>query len=156
MPIRHILVPTDFSPHSDQALEYATSIAKLFGADIRLLHCYYVTSHIPTPEQFLLTPSAWERIRTSCLDRLKSAAEKAQSSGVKATWDLLQQPAGSAIVEQAGLRGMELIVMGSHGHSRLNQALLGSVASQVIRLAPCPVLTVKQGASPRAGLRASA
>ena len=47
------------------------------------------------------------------------------------------------IVRLAGERGCDLIVMGTHGRRRLGRLLMGSVAEQVLRRAPCPVLTVK-------------
>jgi nucleotide-binding universal stress UspA family protein len=50
-----------------------------------------------------------------------------------------------AIVECATNRGMDLIVMGTHGRSGFAHLLLGSVAEQIVRTAPCPVLTVRNG-----------
>jgi nucleotide-binding universal stress UspA family protein len=57
--------------------------------------------------------------------------------------EVLTGPAASEIVEFARARGMDLIVMGTHGRRGLSHLLMGSVAERVLRTAPCPVLTVK-------------
>jgi nucleotide-binding universal stress UspA family protein len=61
----------------------------------------------------------------------------------------------SAIIEFAGGRGVDLIVMGTHGRGGMSHLLLGSVAERVVRTAPCPVLTVRSAPTP-AGLSTKA
>ena len=78
------------------------------------------------------------------LDRFQGAWEVEVATG----------PPADTIVRMAHERGADLIVMGTHGHTGLRHVLLGSVAEQVVRLAPCPVLTVKEvptGARSEAG-----
>jgi universal stress protein A len=61
------------------------------------------------------------------------------------TWDadVAAGPSAETIVHVAHERSADLIVMGTHGRTGLSHVLLGSVAEKVVRLAPCPVLTVK-------------
>ena len=66
--------------------------------------------------------------------------------GFQGAWEVevATGPPADTIVRMAHERGADLIVMGTHGHTGLRHVLLGSVAEKVVRLAPCPVLTVKE------------
>jgi nucleotide-binding universal stress UspA family protein len=66
------------------------------------------------------------------------------AEGVKASSHLSEVPAASAIVGQAEELGVDLIIMGTRGHTGLKHVLLGSVAERTLRHAPCSVLTVKE------------
>ncbi|MEK7715145.1 MAG: universal stress protein, partial [candidate division NC10 bacterium] len=66
------------------------------------------------------------------------------AAGIPVRWALEVGVPFEEIVKAAEKEGADMIVMGTHGRSGLNRLLLGSVAERVIRLAPCPVLTVRQ------------
>jgi nucleotide-binding universal stress UspA family protein len=137
-----VLHPTDFSEHSEYAFRLACSLARDYGARLIVLHVlkrpvltYSGVMTAPPPPP----PSSEER---------QSAQEQLQriKPPDPAIWveHLLEEgdPA-TAILQNAQERQCDLIVMGSHGRTGLGRLLMGSVAEQVVRKAPCPVLTVK-------------
>ena len=169
MPFTHILVPTDLSDPANHALRYALEEATVHRAGITLLHVlsshddtdvYYVTRSPESTSQGSFDPVAG-RIGTQPLppptvvrsDPSEEARTRLQDllRGVfHGTWDVevsIGHPADT-IVRVAQERGADLIVMGTHGRTGLQHALLGSVAEKVVRLAPCPVLTVRYQSVP--------
>ena len=141
-----ILAATDFSAASEQAVSYAASLALEFGATLHLLHV------VPDP----ILAAAWSEAYAYDLDklgeRLRRDAERhlaeqaARIEGIVVTHDaVIGRPAGM-IAALAGERGVDLIVMGTHGRSGVSHLFMGSVAERVVRSAPCPVLTVREGA----------
>jgi nucleotide-binding universal stress UspA family protein len=164
MAFGHILVPTDFSDPANHALRYAVEEARLHRATVTLLHVlsahggtdvYYVTGGPelsaqgydpiaggrlagPVPAQ----PTVVRRdLNEDAITRLHDMVPDAYRD----TWNVETasgQPADT-IVRIAEERQIDLIVMGTHGRTGLQHVLLGSVAEKVVRLAPCPVLTVR-------------
>ena len=141
--IKNILVPVDFSPHSDHALDYAVGLAKRFGAKVHVLHAYHVPVPIATPDQIAIPRDFFTSIRDAASKRLKQAADKLAAEGVKVETHLTEMLPATAVVEAAGRLHADLIVMGTRGLTGLKHVLLGSVAERTLRTAPCPVLTVK-------------
>ena len=142
-----ILVPTDFSPPSDAALEYARILAGKFGSTLRILH---VIDDPTDSSDFVadgFAPST-EAIQTGLLDqarkRLDHVMNLVDRSRYNARADAVLGTPAEAIVNFANATGTSLIVMGTHGRTGLAHLLMGSVAEQVVRTAPCPVLTVRQ------------
>jgi nucleotide-binding universal stress UspA family protein len=141
-----ILVPTDFSETADAALTYAKEIAERFGASIRLVHVFddpFVNSvfspdvYAPVPQT--LREAVLRDVRSRLAERLTSA-EKARFGGDA---DILTGVTVNAIIDDANVHHVDLIVMGTHGRRGISHAVLGSVAERVVRTAPCPVLTVR-------------
>jgi universal stress protein A len=142
-----ILVPTDFSPPSDAALEYARILAAKFGSSLRILH---VIDDPTASSDFVadgFAPST-ENIRTGLLEhareRLDHLLDLVDRSRHHAHADAVMGLPAAAIIDYAIATGAGLIVMGTHGRTGLAHLLMGSVAEQVVRSAPCPVLTVRQ------------
>jgi nucleotide-binding universal stress UspA family protein len=142
LPIRTVLHPTDFSEHSGYAFRLACSLARDYGARLIVLHVlerpllvYTGVMTAPPPPP----PSAEQR--QSAREQLHGIKPPDPAIGVE---HLLEEgdPA-TAILQVAQERPCELIVMGSHGRTGLGRLLMGSVAEQVVRRAPCPVLTVR-------------
>ena len=140
MSFNHILVATDFSDCSQQALEIALEIAAKFDSKLTLLHSWEAPSYSYAGGVYvtvdLVTPI--EQAAVAMLDkastRLKTRMPTAQSmlrAGV--AWEEIL--AGASQVQA------DLIVLGTHGRRGLSHALLGSVAEKVVRLATVPVLT---------------
>jgi nucleotide-binding universal stress UspA family protein len=147
MPSFHkILVPVDFSSHSTRALDTAIELALLFGARLRIAHVEQPIMPAPVPYMPPLTglEAAAEAVRTACEKQLLDAAGRARAAGVRTVdIELLDGIAWREIVELAKRETHDLIVMGTHGRSGFQRALLGSVAERVVRKAPCAVLTVR-------------
>jgi len=134
--ITRILVPTDFSRPSEQALAYARSLAQRFGASLHLLHVVNrpLLAEGLEAEAFIDESSDMVEVAQQ---RLRKQAPDAASANVVFGY------AAKSIVQHASQLGVDLIVMGSHGRTGIAHILLGSVAEAVVRTAPCPVLTVR-------------
>jgi nucleotide-binding universal stress UspA family protein len=138
-----ILVPTDFSDHSAAALDVATDFAKTFGAKIRLLHCYRLDPADVSPYGVAASAAYDGRIREGAERRLKESEEKLEVEGIETETSLSSGFPSEAIAQLAQQIGADLIVMGTRGMTGLKHVMLGSVAERTVRLAPCPVLTVR-------------
>jgi nucleotide-binding universal stress UspA family protein len=144
MKIQVILVPMDFSPYSEAALERAVELAKGFGARIHLLHSYAIPVRGVMPYDFAVPDGVWDGIRKAAEDKLEQLQGRVDSAGVEASREVSPALPTEAILTAAEEIDADLIVMGTHGHTGLKHVLLGSVAERTIRLAPCSVLTVKE------------
>jgi nucleotide-binding universal stress UspA family protein len=149
--IRRILVPVDFSAHSERATEYACQLAARLGASLELLHVVDdpFLSGAWSPELPIPNPAP-------LLDELVGDASirlaryvSPQRSTVAAHSVVLRGPTSRMIVAHAAACDVDLIVMGTHGRTGLSHLLLGSVAERVLRTAGCPVLTIKLPGEPK-------
>ena len=138
-----ILVPVDFSEHSKEALDTAIQMARLFESTIHLLHCYHIQTAGISPYGIVLPSGYYEDIREAAEKRLNDWHEKVSGEGVKVKSILSADNPSLAINLAAADIQANLIVMGTRGLSGLKHAMLGSITERVVRLAPCPVLTVK-------------
>jgi universal stress protein A len=148
--IERILVPVDFSDESQRALDEAIGLAKHFGAELIVFHCYELP--IPSfgyPPYDAVPPQSYvDAVRKAALLSTKRWSDKATAQGVRAREQIGAGFPASEIATVAEELGVDLIVMGTRGLSGLEHVLLGSVAERTVRIAPCPVLTVKRKESP--------
>ena len=141
-----ILVPTDFSPPSDAALEYARAVAARFGASLHLLHVVddpyraALAAEVYVPE----VEGLRDELVGSGVARLREQLRTSDARDVGATTDAVIGTPAWTIVEYAGSHDIDLIIMGTHGRGGMSHLFMGSVAERVVRTAPCPVLTVRQ------------
>jgi nucleotide-binding universal stress UspA family protein len=143
LPLRTILVPTDFSPCAAAALDYAAALAKQFSAEIRLVHVLpTLAMHLPVPPLVPMPPEWIETTRTLSQTSLTNEAKRVD--GVKVTTELLDGITDEAVLAAAAKAKADLIVIGTHGRRGVSHLLLGSVAERVVRQSPIPVLTVRQ------------
>ncbi len=142
---RKILVPVDFSEDSARALEHATGLATVFGAELHLLHCYQINVGGVSPYGIVIPESLEHDVRKAALERLAEWREKLSAEGIAVQEHITPQVPFEAIAATAEQLGADLIVMGTRGLTGLKHVLLGSVAERTLRIAPCPVLTVKDG-----------
>lgn len=140
-----ILVPTDFSPQSERAGAMARRLAAAVGAELVLVHVF-----VESPF-FSEGPFTAERVqevyasgRAWVKEQLEQQAVAARSAGLRAKAFMRTGVAHQEIVAAAREEQADLIVMGTHGRGAVGRLLLGSVADRVIRLAPCPVLAVRE------------
>jgi len=138
-----VLVPVDFSPHAEQALAVGIELAKAHGGALHLLHAYELPASITMAYAVAIPQSVWESVQEAGRKRLLDLAERAKAAGVRVETHLVTAPAADAIAEAATAHGADLIVIGTRGLTGLKHVLLGSVAERTLRIAPCPVLTVK-------------
>jgi len=143
--LARILVATDFGEASASALAYGRAFAAMFGAKLDVLHVVdHVAARAVGADGFLMASAdaqddAEEEARGR-LDRLVD--EAAPGAAARAVIRVASAPA-HAIIAYAREADVDLIVMGTHGRGRMTHLLMGSVAERVVRLAPCPVLTVR-------------
>ena len=143
--LKTVLVATDFSNTSDAALEYGRELARTFGAKLQLLH---VTDNIITRYAFegaMALPVdvqiEYEKSSQDRVDAMLRDDDRRELGAIAVT--RVSNAAADAIVEYAKEAGADVIVVGTHGRKALAHLVLGSVAERVVRLAPCPVLTVR-------------
>jgi nucleotide-binding universal stress UspA family protein len=140
-----IVVPTDFSACSEDAWALARRIAGAVGSEIVLVHVFVEPPSYAEPS--LSVNSAWQVIESArkwVEETLEKWADAAREKGISVRTLVRTGSPYQEIVDLATDERADLVAMGTHGRSGVNRFLLGSVADRVIRLAPCPVLTVRQ------------
>jgi nucleotide-binding universal stress UspA family protein len=146
MTFANILLPTDYSIHSDYAAEVAQSLARASGGTIHLVHIYAAPATMlpdgtPLPAQPSALIAAKERA-----DAEMAAAQRrfeAAAPGVAIEARAVLGNVLDAILELARSGRFDIVVMGTHGRGGIRRLLMGSVAEAVIRHSPIPVLAVR-------------
>ena len=160
--LKNILVATDFSETSEAALIYARELARAFGATLHVLH---VAGDIATSA---IGGDGYTTDFTALQRELEESAKKQLDALVNdddlltlvgKTILLTSNSAAQAIVSYAKAAAIDLVVVGTHGRGGWAHLVMGSVAERVVRLASCPVLTVRppahQPTVPQASLTAA-
>ena len=142
MTVKSILVPTDFGEPSDAALHYATDMALAYGARLYLVHVPSKTG------ENLETNFPVGQFDTAARERLSTLLSQEEIARLRPEYALRIGTPAEEIVRYADARDIDLIIMGTHGRSGAAHLLLGSVAEQVARTAPCPVLLVRHRKAP--------
>jgi nucleotide-binding universal stress UspA family protein len=144
MMINNILCAIDRSPSSLQALGYAIALAKWQDARLSLLE---VIEDAPPPgvTRAQKSDGVPTDTRTALEGDLQRVLTARRASDVKVKICMRKGNVVQEILAQANTSRADLVVMGSHGHGGVQGAVLGSVAESVLRLATCPVLTVRSG-----------
>ena|SRR6266536_575366 len=142
-----IIYATDFSESAEPAQAQAIKLARALGTDMIILH---VAVEVALFGEWPFSMGEVERVDEAqkqwATGMLDERVQAARSQGVEARPELRRGVPFAVIVETAAELGAEMIVVGTHGRGGLQRFLLGSVAERVVRLAPCPVLTVRPGA----------
>ena len=142
--IETILVPIDFSEHASRALDYAIELAEHFGAELHLLHSYPLPPALASAAYGACVPPDLDvAFRKAANEQLRACAEKVAALGLHVETNATPVPAADAISAHAEKVQADLIVMGTRGLTGLKHMLLGSVAERMVRMAPCPVVTLK-------------
>ena len=144
-PIRSIIVPTDFSAHSQAAAARAVSLASLDGASIHLVHAVRFPL-VVSPYEVSVPSPIWEGVRLAAREKLEEAREAILAKGVSVVTTDIPESGDpvQAIAAAIEAHKADLVVMGTHGHSGLKHAFLGSVAERTLRSLDLPVLSVKE------------
>jgi universal stress protein A len=155
--ISRILVPTDFSPASDAALEYAMTIAQRFGASAHVLHVVddpFAGAATWGSEVYIASvPTIRETLIKQAAAKLSVLRTRAGTRGIAARTEVRFGRPAEVIREVAEHEASDLIVMGTRGRTGMAHLLLGSVAETMVREARCPVLTVRGDVDPLAAER---
>jgi nucleotide-binding universal stress UspA family protein len=155
---RHILVPLDGSELAEQVLPHVEALAGKFGSAITLLRATPIPdiAAVPAPLGMPMTPpmtpysgemygEAIEAEQRQAHEYLTVLVERLGGAGIRVEMEVVDGDAVDTIVERATALGVELIAMTTHGRTGLERLLLGSVAEEVIRRAPCALLLVRVG-----------
>lgn len=143
--IKKVLLPVDFSGASKALLPYAIDLAGKYGSRLFILYVaedpfthtgsYPITDFLP--DQYIedVVPYSQRRLATF-------VAENISKSSLDVEEIVLTGHPAEEIIRYADHEGMDLLIIGSHGFKGFEKFLFGSVAEKVIKMAPCPVLTI--------------
>lgn len=141
--IQRILFPTDFSEPALEAQQYALALAERVGAELHVLHV------VPLPVTYPEIASPYAVLESDTDVQLEAANERlsklidpALAGKLSIRRSAVVGVAVDEILKYAEAQQIDLIVVGTHGHTGLSRLLIGSVAEKVVRLSKCPVLTV--------------
>lgn len=147
MTISNVLVPTDFSAGSQEALHYAYDLAVDLGATLHIVHVLenpfapgaFMEMYAPPPAEYFVD------MERRSADRLRSLLTPEQQARVGAVLSTRLGVPGSEILDRLGEDPkIDLIVMATHGRGGVARLVMGSVTDKIIRSAPCPVLTIRE------------
>lgn len=163
--IKRILFPTDFSRCAEQAFQHALQLARVYEAEIHMLHAVSLSAEIPvgTSEFYgprLYSPGIYpvddtvysreidaifHRLKKDSEAKMRSCIEERKAGNINVVPLALEgvSPA-MVLVEHASEHDVDLVVIGTHGRRGIRHLFLGSVAEEVVRTAPCPVYTVRE------------
>ncbi|MFH1215604.1 MAG: universal stress protein [Pseudomonadota bacterium] len=143
MQVKKILVPIDFSENANHVLEYGAFVAKKFEAELEAIfvaqtfqdYSEFFEPHMPIVQfEEDLVAGAKERMTSFLKENLDAAA---RCKGVVLSGDVSE-----TILEYVKEHNIDLVVMGTHGYKGLEKVLFGSIAEKVVKMSPCPVLTI--------------
>jgi nucleotide-binding universal stress UspA family protein len=145
--VHRILIPVDFSPAGECALDHGAYLANAFRADLILLHIYEGTHTYPAgwfndqnlhPDKALIQAKVTEKLGELSEDITKKY-------GVYVKNIITTGKPAAKIMETVKEHNIDLIVMGNHGASGFEELFMGSTAAKVVNLSPCPVITIPEG-----------
>ena len=143
--MKRILVPTDFSKYSEEALKVAAQIARKNNSEIILLHM------LELPHQnidFIAGGKSIPEImyyKNKSVSNLENLMESDYLKGINVSEAFELKKVTEGIIDASQKNKVDLIVMGSHGTSGFDELMIGSNAEKVVRLSDIPVLVVKKG-----------
>lgn len=141
-----ILWPTDFSPLSLKAAEYARGFRGVFGAELRIVHvCPPFTSpmlDLPVPADAGLAVNQ-AQLLAAVRNQLQRLAGELFGPDSNVRYDALVGNPWQEVCGYARDNAVDLIVVATHGRTGLPHVLMGSVAERIVQHAHCPVLVVK-------------
>jgi nucleotide-binding universal stress UspA family protein len=144
--IRTIVHPTDFSRASTPAFKRAVELAKDRRAQLLVVHVLAPVAPIMMADGYV-APKVYEDMeaaaRAGAQKQLRRLVDQATRAGVRVKPLLLEGIAHERIAQAARSRKADLVVIGTHGRTGFARFFLGSVASRVLAICPCPVLTVR-------------
>jgi nucleotide-binding universal stress UspA family protein len=145
LPVRRILSPTDFSGPACTCVRTASELAEHFGAELLLVNVVPALPGVPPDPNYVFKIPEYEKyLHADAAEQLRKAREELVGKNVKVSTMVGHGSAAEEIVLIAKNESVDLIVISTHGSTGLERFVFGSVAEKVVRLAECPVLTVRQ------------
>lgn len=143
--MKNLLFPTDFSDFSAYAASFAVAFARDYGAKLHVLHVIELPLGMPDALALKTSESELrEKTRELAQKELESAATPETVRDLAYEFACVKGKPFVEIIKFARDRKIDMIVMGTHGRSAVESAVLGSTSEKVVRKAPCPVLTVRR------------
>jgi nucleotide-binding universal stress UspA family protein len=136
---RTILFANEGSPAADRALLYVEHLAREEEAEVVVIHAYEVPNRYTTTDVYEELHATFEKAAWAVVD---DALTELEGAGVLARGVVREGNAARVILKVAAEENASLIVLGTRGPSSATELLLGSVSTEVLRLARCPVLAV--------------
>jgi len=152
MKIKKILFPTDFSRCAEQALTHAVFLAEKYGAEIYVLHVITIFEDQPSivSREITDTEEMIKKLEDVAGKQLDKIFNSHNSDNIKITTAIRRGlSAAPSILEYSSDNDIDLIVMGTHGRRGFGHLLLGSAAEEVVRMASCPVFTIRELKEPK-------
>ena len=147
MSYTNILVAVDDSPISYAAIEHAEQLAKAFNSHVTVISVLAVDPMVGV-DFYKIAPSITEYVlaaEKNAKERLDDIQQTLTNHGIQVSTRITRDTStATAILNIADEINADLIVMGSHGRTGLKKMILGSVAQEVLRLCPLPVMVIKQ------------
>ena len=145
---KNILVPTDFSVYSDNAIKKAIDIAKEYKSQLYLLHVVDEKFQ-QCAADYCVDEATFQNVLKQSMDgankKLREQVKKITDdhAGVEITYDVVKGIAYEEIIREQEEKGIDLIVIASHGKTGILKNLMGGVADKVMKRVKCPVLLVR-------------
>lgn len=145
LPIKRILCPTDFSGAACNCVRAASELAEHFAAELILINVVAAVPTLPPDPNYVFKIPEYEMyLHADAEKQLRKAREELVGKNVKVRTMVGHGSAAEEIVQIAKKDSIDLIVISTHGSTGFERWVFGSVAEKVVRLADCPVLTVRQ------------
>ncbi len=142
--VKNILVPIDFSENSEKITQYAVMVAQKFAAKLTVL--FVAQSFFETNSDFFVphVPIAEleQDIFESSKKKMALFIEESMDASVSQNSVVLLGDVAQEILNYVEEKKIDMIIMGTHGYKGLDKLLFGSVAEKVVKMSPCPVLTI--------------
>src|SRR5271166_301911 len=136
--IQSVLYATDFSAQAEAAFPLAVALARDYGANLFISHV------VPIP-MFAYTTGDIAAVPQGSIDEVRGQLKQLnpKDPAIRVEYAIAEGDPATEILQLAQKFRCDLIVMGTHGRTGLSRLVAGSVAEEVMRSAPCPVLTVR-------------
>lgn len=142
-----IIVPVDYSDHSETVVRYALDLASRLSAEVTVVHVWETQPKVP-PHVKVTTPDGRSATIAELIQEEAEAAMQqflkglSVPGGASLPHRILSGAAADAIVKEAEQGGFDLIILGTLGRTGLGRLMIGSVAERVLRTSPVPVLAI--------------
>ena len=133
--VRNILFATDFSPASESVLPYARALARSYDAQL-------VIAHVVAPGVVAVEPPVLVNMSQLAQEQMEQLQTSEQLDSVRHKEMVVEGPIWESLNRIIEEQEIDLVVVGTHGRTGIEKFILGSVAEEIFRQAPCPVLTV--------------